>query len=328
MDLQTEQGPVFINLDPQQTITGINKAGCALLGCTPADVIGRDWFETFLPQQQPGGPLSSDKSHNSLFEHTVQTATGILQPIRWHTSIIHNGHGEVAGSIAMGTLIGHEHDKAISAEEGRESRKAVLSAALEAQEKERQLLAEELHESVTQILTTCKLILEHNEGCNGDPATQQAIVYLQKVINRVRGISHWLNPKQLSEIGLVAAIGEMIKDIAPQGKPHILLHASEPKMLAKLEAGVQLSLFRIIQEQCSNIVRYAQATRADIYLQLSFDAVELKITDNGIGFNRDAVQFGLGLRNIKSRAENHEGSMHLDSAPGAGCRLQVRLPLK
>lgn len=334
MELPTDQRPIFITLDPNFTITGINKAGCTLLGCSPAEVIGRNWIETFslhptptLAKEPSTGLPAGDWGPYHLFEHTVQTATGLQQPIRWHTSTIQDVHGGIAGTIAMGTLIAGALSKPTNGEGSLDSRKAVLSAALEAQEKERQMLAAELHENVTQILTTCKLILEHNESCSKNPATQKAIEYIQEVINRVRGISHWLNPKQLSEIGLVAAIGEMIQELAPSGKPHILLHTSDPKLLTHLQPAVQLSLFRIIQEQCSNIVRYAKASQAGIYLHLNFDAVELTITDNGIGFNPDETPYGLGLRNIKSRAENHEGRMHLDTAPGMGCRLFVHLPL-
>jgi PAS domain S-box-containing protein len=332
VDLVIDQGPVFVHLDPSYTITGINKAGCSLLGCAPADIIGRDWFETFLPQESPGQALNTtglpgELGQYHLYEHTVQTATGSLRHIRWHTSYIQDLHGQVSGSIAMGTIINPTASNAFVSDDSPNSRKAVLSAALEAQEKERQLLAAELHENVTQILTTCKLILEHNEGCNENPATQQAIGYIQKVINRVRGISHWLNPKQLSEIGLEAAIREMIGELAPSGKTHIMLHTPTPQLLAHLQAPVQLSLFRMIQEQCSNIVRYAQATKAEIYLHLNFDSVTLTITDNGVGFNLNETPFGLGLRNIKSRAENHEGSMHLETAPGKGCKLYVHLPL-
>lgn len=334
MDLSTDQGPVFITLDPNHIITGINKAGCTLLGCTPEEVVGRNWSETFMP---PGMPKQTkelgvqqpavDGFQHHLFEYTVQTAAGSHYPMRWHTSTIQDAHGTVACTIAMGTLTGGVFSKATNGDSSLDNRKAVLSAALEAQEKERQMLAAELHENVTQILTTCKLILEHNESCSKSAATQKAISYLQQVINRVRGISHWLNPKQLSEIGLVASIREMIQELTPTGQPLILLHAPDPQLLAHLQAPIQLSLFRIIQEQCSNIVRYAKATHADINLQLSFDAVELTITDNGIGFNLDETPFGLGLRNIKSRAENHEGRMHLDTAPGMGCRLLVHLPL-
>ena len=89
-------------------------------------------------------------------------------------------------------------------------------------------------------------------------------------------------------------------------------------------------LFRIIQEQVNNVLKHSGARNLIIELILA-DAdksIELSITDDGKGFNPDKVRKkGLGLSNIRSRAELFGGKVNIQSAPGRGCKLRVQIPM-
>ncbi|HET7898011.1 MAG TPA: ATP-binding protein, partial [Flavisolibacter sp.] len=88
----------------------------------------------------------------------------------------------------------------------------------------------------------------------------------------------------------------------------------------------KLALFRIIQEQLNNIIKYAKANTVSIILRLTHDNVLLQIKDNGIGFDMNRTKKGLGITNISNRADLLGGSALLTSSPGHGCELNVCLP--
>ena len=94
-----------------------------------------------------------------------------------------------------------------------------------------------------------------------------------------------------------------------------------------MPGDVQLVLLRTVQEQLSNVLKFANAERAEVILQLDDDLVTLEIVDNGKGFDVEAKSRGVGLNNIINRVEFHKGSWTIDSKPGDGCLLKIQIPL-
>ena len=95
----------------------------------------------------------------------------------------------------------------------------------------------------------------------------------------------------------------------------------------KIDEKLQLNIFRIIQEQLSNISKHSKATKINIKLNGNENEVILFISDNGIGCNLNKRNNGIGIKNIKSRAELHQGTALYISKPGKGYSLTVRLPM-
>ena len=87
-------------------------------------------------------------------------------------------------------------------------------------------------------------------------------------------------------------------------------------------------LYRIVQEQLTNILKHAQASKVKILVRLTKKLIKLHVTDNGKGFDMLTSKDGIGLENIKRRAEMFSGKCKLKSSPGNGCELMVELPLK
>lgn len=326
---------ILLILDAGFKVTHINKAGAESLGYSVSEIIGKNWFDDFLPTEEGrrlkdlfSRLIATNPKRLERFEHAVQTSSGELSLVRWYNSLIRDKEGKIAGSMSWGTNV-HPPAGGVNqpVREAVEKRKLVLSAFLNAQEKERRQVAENLHENISQVLTTCKLLLEGEQQRTTSPTLEKANDYLQQVINQLRAITHWLNPKQLAEIGLDSATKELIKQIAPNSHPKVEFKVNNTRALRKLAPDIQLSLFRIIQEQLNNIIQHAAATHAQVRIFLTSNWVELEISDNGKGFIPKTLPATCGLYIIRSRAENHGGAMHLESAPGKGCLISVCLPL-
>ena len=96
----------------------------------------------------------------------------------------------------------------------------------------------------------------------------------------------------------------------------------------KLDDPMKLTLYRIIQEQTNNILKYAAASEVDINFEMKHNTLHLTIMDNGIGFDPLQKNKGIGLKNIEARVSFHEGDTKVLSEPGNGCILYVTFPLE
>lgn len=212
-------------------------------------------------------------------------------------------------------------------EEEVHKKREIIKAIMEAQEKERREIASELHDNVNQILTTCKLFLEIARNNPADARFIDACHQnIQNVIEEIRNISHNLAPYTLKDLGLAAAIHDIIQKINQSGKLMIRLLSFQNLEEDKISPEIKLAVFRIVQEKISNVLRHSQATELRIELSVRDGSILLVLTDNGRGFDEKAVKKGMGLNNIHNRVEFHKGSMQLTTTPGAGCELKVELP--
>ena len=89
---------------------------------------------------------------------------------------------------------------------------------------------------------------------------------------------------------------------------------------------MSLSVFRILQEQISNIIKHAKASKIEIAVHADKNSVDFEVKDNGKGFVLKTTTKGLGLKSIYSRAELHSGTVYINTAPGEGCVLSVHIP--
>ena len=94
----------------------------------------------------------------------------------------------------------------------------------------------------------------------------------------------------------------------------------------RISPDIKLTLFRIIQETISNVLKHSRATEFNIGISVVGDRVHLQLSDNGQGFDEKAVKKGLGLNNIHNRVEYYKGSMQLNTAADRGCELNIELP--
>lgn len=204
----------------------------------------------------------------------------------------------------------------------------LTQATIDGQERERKEIGKELHDNIGQQLATTKLYLDLVKNATVADAAAiltRAAKSISEVINEVRTISHSLVPPTLGDLGLVESVHELCNSIS------LVQHLQiDFKHCGFSEAGLpenaKLMLYRIIQEALNNIIKHAGATAVQIQLTRNAQAILLQVQDNGQGFAPDNVRNGLGLNNIRNRAELFGGSVAINTAPGAGCTVQVTIP--
>ena len=215
----------------------------------------------------------------------------------------------------------------MNVEEEVRKKREIIKAIMEAQEKERKEISSELHDNVNQILTTCKLFLEI---ARNNPADARFIdgcyQNIQMVIEEIRNISHNLTPYTLKDLGLAAAVHDIVQKINQSGKLSIRLSSFQHLDEETINPDIKLAIFRIIQEEINNVLKHAQATVLTINLAVQDEKITVVMTDDGRGFDEKIVKKGMGLNNIQNRVEYYKGSFCLKTAPGEGCELRIELP--
>ncbi|HEX6334829.1 MAG TPA: PAS domain S-box protein [Flavisolibacter sp.] len=206
--------------------------------------------------------------------------------------------------------------------------KEIARATLSVQEKERNEIGKELHDNVNQILTSAKLHLEfiENELADKEKHRKTSINLVTSAIQEIRRLSKSLVPPSLNDVGLVQSIHDLVENI--NGFGSVKLEFSYGELSDTIDADLQLTIFRIIQEQTTNILKYAEATKATIALHEENGFLKLSVSDNGKGFDPSQHRKGIGITNIINRAEIYQGNVDIFSTPGNGCRLQVVFKMK
>lgn len=210
-------------------------------------------------------------------------------------------------------------------------RRQLLEGVITAQEDERRRIARELHDSTSQSLTSLKVGLRNLEYQCQACAQQSHLIDMRQVVDvtldEVHALAVQLRPAVLDDLGLEAALERYIKQW--QARYHLpvdlLVHLGDQR----LPAGIETALYRIIQEAFTNIARHAQADAISVLVERRQQEVAVVIEDNGRGFDPEQVSKNgrLGLLGMQERAELVGGRLAIESTPGKGCSLFIRMPL-
>ncbi len=204
----------------------------------------------------------------------------------------------------------------------------LLNAVFETQESERKRLAEDLHDSVGQVLSAIKLNLHRlNKNCVND-ASQPLLADTRKLtdecIQEIRNIIHNVLPPVLTDYGLKEAIEGLCIKVAQTTNVKVELK----KMLddERPAPEIELAFYRIAQELFSNAIKHSEATI--IHLTITKDAgwLIMEFKDNGKGFNMDEVnKHGFGLKNLQSRVQLINGEINVYTKPKNGTITIIRV---
>lgn len=209
--------------------------------------------------------------------------------------------------------------------------KLLALQVVKSQEAERGRLSRELHDGISQMLVSTKLLLESVPGQMKTldaerhaiaAPIEKALGQINRTLGEIRRISHDLRPTMLDDFGLAAALVQLGREFGETGHmPMENITVDTTAALGRqLPEAINTMLFRIAQEALTNIARHAQASSVGMTLTALPRRVILSIVDNGRGFDYDAVQAdarrGIGLRNMRERAESLGGSIQIDSRPG------------
>lgn len=210
--------------------------------------------------------------------------------------------------------------------EKNEKQQNIIKATINAQEEERAAIGRELHDNINQTLAATALILD---VINGSKTLRKDLVGRAKkqllgVINEIRFLSKGLGSPVLSDLGFYESLNELVEPYVKARKFNVKLICSSE--VSTLSSALQLTLYRIIQEQLNNITRHAKASEVFINITLAGN-VKLVIKDNGVGFNVENKRKGIGINNILYRAQAYLGNVYIESSPGKGCQLKVEIPV-
>lgn len=203
-----------------------------------------------------------------------------------------------------------------------------IDKMIEGQEKERQRIAEELHDQIGNLLTTLKMnlhVLKNDPNTSLFEKTDQII---DETYKEVRNIAHLNNTGVIGNNGLYQAVNQIAEKMSVRRKINFQVI---PFGLDKpIDNGIEILLFRTIQELCTNILKYAEATEVMIYLNQYDDSeINVIVEDNGKGFEVGLLKTtkGIGLKNIERRIEQRNGTFSIDTATGRGTSIIINLPL-
>jgi two-component system, NarL family, sensor histidine kinase UhpB len=200
-------------------------------------------------------------------------------------------------------------------------------------EEEIKRVAHAVHDDAGQMLVAVHLAVA--DLARGLPASQRKQVatieeLLDQVEKQLRRCSHELRPIVLDDLGWVPAIRYLAGAVSKRANLPIEV---ETKVMKRLPKAVEIALYRIVQEALTNITKHAQAKRVSIQVFRADHALCCSVQDDGAGFDVRAVrsnpaQRGLGLIGIQERANSIGGTVSIESSPGRGTKILIRLPMK
>ena len=214
---------------------------------------------------------------------------------------------------------------------GRQHMSALSQALIEVQENERRAIALELHDELGQILSAVKLSLDtilHMTDSASDEPVNRIKAMLDDLISRVRRMSLQLRPSMLDDMGLLPALQWLFNNYTTQNGA--VLSFEQAGVDRRFSPKVEITTYRIIQEALTNVTRHAGNRQVDIFIYADEHILNLKIRDYGVGFDPVvSLSRGLssGLSGMRERARMLGGEMTIESAPGKGTQLSVKLPV-
>jgi len=205
---------------------------------------------------------------------------------------------------------------------------ALTKHLLNIQEKERQHLAQELHDELGQSLTAIKVMAVTARHPKSDTLkiTQSITEICDHLMQVVRTMMHQLHPLILTELGLKAALDNMLKQWQSRN-PELSVAVECSDKVDVLQQEVTIHLFRVVQECLTNIVRHANARHVAIKLEIENDIVYLSIKDDGQGCDMQKIKSGFGLRGMQERITTLGGELKINSHAQQGMTLMATIPL-
>src|SRR6185312_9230248 len=220
---------------------------------------------------------------------------------------------------------------AIDVTERTEFENKITRAIIKTQEDERYEIGSELHDNVCQILAAAKMSL----GMIKPSLVPQAIQSYNKsyeAINlatiEIKNLSHRLAPAFFDNAKLEEAFKSLLKSFNITDAYEVSVYFDKSSKEHVLSQDIKLNLYRILQEQLRNIVEHAHCSIIEVSVFIFDQHLHMRIADNGVGFDENHLQHGIGMANMKRRAELFAGKLFVQSKRGKGCEVLVKIPVE
>jgi signal transduction histidine kinase len=200
----------------------------------------------------------------------------------------------------------------------------MMTRIIDVQEEERRRLSRNLHDGIGQNLyshlITINRLLTHLDH----PLLQQMQEEATHLIEEIREISWELRPSVLDDLGLVPAIRSFLTRFSDHYNIDVYF---ECVLNHRLTIGIELTIYRIIQESLTNIRKYAEVTEATVTVRELDESVRVMIEDRGVGFDIKKPSTGVGLFSMDERARSVGGELFIDSSLGKGTKIILEVPV-
>jgi len=207
----------------------------------------------------------------------------------------------------------------------------ITKAIIKAQEDERYEIGSELHDNVCQILAAAKMSLSMIKSSLPSASIESYNKSSESILlatEEIRNLSHRLAPAFFANTKLDVAFENLLGTFNMDEMYNLSINFDKSSLGILINQEVQLNLYRILQEQLRNIIEHAHCTEIELSVFISDDKLHMKIADNGVGFNVNEVIYGIGMANMKRRAELFSGQLNVNSSTGKGCELMIILPVE
>ncbi|MDF7815255.1 CheR family methyltransferase [Hymenobacter sp. YC55] len=267
------------------------------------------------------------ENHEPLDETLRLAVEGVVHTFRIKSIVLRNDLGEPEKLLGLDLDVSEV--KRLE-EENLQMRlnqqKALLLGILDAQEEERRRIAESLHNGVGQLLFAAKLNFDRVATLVPKEVFKTANHLLDEAIQETRKVSHELVPVTLNKFGLAKSIEDLCKHYS---QTRIRIRCEVAGLEDRLEPYLEVALYRICQELLTNVMKHAEATRADVLLEQEDGAVTLKVRDNGKGVSPGLSRSaGIGLRTIQDRVNLLNGTFSLHTPDtNTGTQVTVQIPI-
>jgi PAS domain S-box-containing protein len=316
----------FISLDQNWCYTYLNNKARKFLEYSSGleSLIGLNVWEVF-PQEI--GSESYKAMQLAMKEQRYVCATDYYQAMDcWYET--HAYPSPDGLSIFIRDITAQRKVETALVRQKKKAEREMIKASLAAKEKERNTIGRELHDNVNQLLASANLFLTliQESPERAKELTPFCIDSIKKAINENRRIAHELVTPDLFNQTLATEIEHLFTTmLMPAGiEALIKLDIADEKILAPEQ---KLELYRILQEQCSNIIKHANASRVEFRLTCIENVATMLLSDNGCGADLNRMTRGIGLKNIASRVTALGGEMKTVSSQGNGFCLEVLIPL-
>ncbi len=305
-----------------------NEGICNILGYPKHEISNiRDWWKENIHKDDIAhitGVIEdafAKQQQHLQFEYRFRSGNGTYKYIYDRAFVLYNSDGTAY------RMIGAMQDVTYKKEEEYRIAKAIVDA----QEAERQYLGMELHDNINQLLTGTVLMLG---AVSHGPMKKEEIVkitdnckqHLSTAVEEIRNLSHRLSPAAFTN-SLQEECTLLVNEISRNSNFTASYHFNNIDE-KRLGTELKICLYRILQEQLSNISKHSAAKNVHVSILQNHNNIILKIADDGVGFNPKAQNGGIGLGNIKKRTGYFSGRFTLSTAPGKGCCIEVEIPLQ
>lgn len=244
--------------------------------------------------------------------------------------------GELANRINDTTRdLATLHEATLADERARALRERITHVTL-VQEEERRRISRELHDGLgpslaafVSRLRACQQMVR-TDPLQAEREIDEVTRSLKGHIQDIRHLIHDLRPLAVDQLGLIGAVRQQVEQFSKQSGIQAFFESSGDIVLDPL---TEVTVFRVVQECLSNVQKHASSTQVEVSLRGMLNGLELRVQDNGQGFEPHPVvtgtlHEGVGLLSMRERAEVVGGRLSVQSSPGRGCRILLHVPSK